>query len=472
MKMGSLSLSLPSSMNSSHHVHYHSYSMIKTTTMMKRAVALVALGLIWAVSTAATSQGYVVVPQSVSSAAVVVVKTTAQNHRVSLNRHQNPRTNGATMTPVTASFFQSGAKTTSRRRRRCCSSSSSLSVVVTATTTRGGGSGSERSASAVATQVRMARSVVVACTCMATHLLIATKSLSLSPIQASSLVALAVCGANNAHKLPPATAAAALCGTFAGMSAHIGASVAAAASGHRTLYYYCYAAALLVYSALAGLAYHIWDAFQISVGVGGRLGVMALCGNAVYTALFVRSALQSTLQQMVTSSTLWPGLVAASTGALALVRRWKASSQSLVGPKVLQVVSKLAVVSLLLVRLVGNPLDRTVLIPFLAALAAVLAACTIVQRSPGTVVPTAIVGLVGSTLVQPIVSALLGGTSFDVAAPLYMGAILGMTAPSKLTKVQFAQAATVATTLLQLSLWSGYGGRLGLFALAGVYFAM
>jgi hypothetical protein len=101
----------------------------------------------------------------------------------------------------------------------------------------------------------------------------------------------------------------------------------------------------------------------------------------------------------------------------------------------------------------------------------VLSACTIVQRSPGTVVPTALVGLVGSTLIQPLVSAVFK-TKLDVAAPLYMGAILGMTAPKKLTKVQFGQAALLATTLLQLSLLIGYGGRLGLFALAGVYFAM
>jgi hypothetical protein len=446
---------------------------------MKRAIVLV-LGLIWAVQSAVTSsQGYVVrVPLGSTAAAgstcLTMCAAASSSSSSSSSHYHKPGKNGAMNIPLAT-----------RTKAFQTTSSSSLSVVVTATTTTrggggggGGGSTSERSVSAavtVATQVRMARSVVVACTCMATHLLIATQSLSLSPIQASSLVALFVCGAN-AHTLPPATAAAALCGTFAGMSAHIGASVSAtaAASGRHNLYYCCYAAALLGYSALAGLAYQVWDAHQISVGVGGRLGVMALCGNAVYTALFVRSALQSTLQQMVTSSTLWPGLVAASTGALALARRCKASSQSVVGPKVFQVVSKLAVVSLLLVRLlVGNPLDRTVLVPFVAALAAVLAACTMVQRSPGTVVPTALVGLVGSTLVQPIVSALLGGTySLDVAAPLYMGAILGMTAPSKLTKVQFAQAATVATTLLQLSLWSGYGGRLGLFALAGVYFAM
>jgi hypothetical protein len=354
------------------------------------------------------------------------------------------------------------------------------------TTTPRGGSGGQDAAAATATQIRTARSVVVACTCLATHLLIAatsTKSfvLALSPIQASSLVTLIVCGWN-APSLPPATAAAALCGTFAGMSAHIASSVATAAAsgGGRSMYYGCYAAALLGYSALAGLAYCLFEVYQIGVGVGGRLGCMALCGNAAFTALFARSTLQSTLQQMVTSKTLsttWPWLMAASSGAIAMARRWKASSSpdnSSVST-LLELMSKLAVASLILVRLLGSPLDHTVIYPFGATLVAALSACTIVQRSPGTVVPTALVGLIGSTLFQPCVSALLGKSSLpplDVAAPLYMGAILGMTAPSlKFTKVQFGQAAMLATSLLQLSLWSGYGGRLGLFAAVGVYFA-
>jgi uncharacterized membrane protein YeaQ/YmgE (transglycosylase-associated protein family) len=175
--------------------------------------------------------------------------------------------------------------------------------------------------------------------------------------------------------------------------------------------------------------------------------------------------------------TQWPWLVAASMAVTAMARRWNSASSSpnasSLMPKVLEQTSKLVVASLVLLRLLGSPVDTSVLVPFVGALAAVLSACTIVQRSPGTVVPTALVGLVGSTLVQPLVAALLGaGKSFDVAAPLYMGAILGMTAPKKLSTVQFGQAALLATTLLQLSLFSGYGGRLGLFALAGVYFAM
>jgi hypothetical protein len=429
--------------SSSHHYVPSSCGVIKAT---KRAFMLV-LGLIWAVSAVTTSQGYVVSSAALKSAAhrVVTLNPTRQNGAMIPTKSTTTMTNKAF--PPTFSSIAAAATASS--------------------TTRGGGGGLSD-----ATQVRIARSVVVACTCMATHLLVATKSLHLSPIAASSLVALTVCGAN--AQLPPATAAAALCGTFAGMSAHIVSSVAAA-SGTK-MYYYCYAAALLVYSALAGLAYNLWDAYQISVGVGGRLGVMALCGNAVYTALFCRSTLVSTLQQMVTSkvlSTKWPWLVAASTAATAMARRWKSasSSQSLV-PKLLEQTGKLVLVSLVLLRLLGSPMDRALLAPFVGALAAATMACTMVQRSPGTVVPTALVGLVGSTLVQPLVSALWKGGTLDVAAPLYMGAILGMTAPKKLSKVQFGQAALLATTLLQLSLFGGYGGRLGLFALAGVYFAM
>jgi hypothetical protein len=192
------------------------------------------------------------------------------------------------------------------------------------------------------------------------------------------------------------------------------------------------------------------------------------------------SAVTTSQGYVVTSSshravTLHPWLVAASTAATAMARRWKATSSpaSSLVPKVLEQTSKLVLVSLVLLRLLGSPVETSLLAPFAATLTAVATACTIVQRSPGTVVPTAVVGLVGSTLIQPLVAALLGaGKSFDVAAPLYMGAILGMTAPKKLSTVQFGQAALLATTLLQLSLFSGYGGRLGLFALAGVYFAM
>jgi hypothetical protein len=158
---------------------------------------------------------------------------------------------------------------------------------------RGGGG----QLSAAAAPVRMGRGDVIACTHMATHLIVATTGLSHIP--ASFLAAMIVVGAN--AKLPPATAAAAaLCGTLAGMSAHV-LSSGTAASGSK-MYCYCYAAALLVYSALAGLIYNLFDAYQVSVGVGGRLGVMLLCGNVVYKALFARSTLQLTLSQLVTSS--------------------------------------------------------------------------------------------------------------------------------------------------------------------------
>jgi hypothetical protein len=113
----------------------------------------------------------------------------------------NPHQNGAMVPIKTNKAFQT-------------SQGLSAAAVTTASTSRGGSG----ALSAAATQVRIARRVVVAYKSMATHLLVATKSLHLSPIQASSLVALTVCGLN--AKLPPPTAAAALCGTFAGMSAH------------------------------------------------------------------------------------------------------------------------------------------------------------------------------------------------------------------------------------------------------------
>jgi hypothetical protein len=105
--------------------------------------------------------------------------------------------------------------------------------------------------------------------------------------------------------------------------------------------------------------------------------------------------------------TQWPWLVAASMAVTAMARRWNSASSSpnasSLMPKVLEQTSKLVVASLVLLRLLGSPVDTSVLVPFVGALAAVLSACTIVQRSPGTVVPTALVGLVGSTLVQPLV---------------------------------------------------------------------
>jgi hypothetical protein len=236
---------------------YYQHGMVKAT---KRAMLLVVLGLIWAVQSAvvtSSSSGWR------NRAVVHAPNLHCKNHP----EQQQQRKRGNAMIPETTAVFPT---------RSSHKSLSTTASSIATTAVRGGGG----QLSAAAAQVRMAHGDLMACTCMTTHLLMATTSLSLNV--ASFLAAMIVVGAD--AKLPPPTAAAALCGTVAIMSAHV-LSSGTAASGSK-MYYYCYAAALLVYSALAGLIYNLFDAYQVSVGVGGRLGVMLLCGNVVYKALF------------------------------------------------------------------------------------------------------------------------------------------------------------------------------------------
>jgi hypothetical protein len=136
---------------------YYQHGMVKAT---KRAMLLVVLGLIWAVQSAvvtSSSSGWR------NRAVVHAPNLHCKNHP----EQQQQRKRGNAMIPETTAVFPT---------RSSHKSLSTTASSIATTAVRGGGG----QLSAAAAQVRMAHGDLMACTCMTTHLLMATTSLSLN----------------------------------------------------------------------------------------------------------------------------------------------------------------------------------------------------------------------------------------------------------------------------------------------------
>ena len=92
-----------------------------------------------------------------------------------------------------------------------------------------------------------------------------------------------------------------------------------------------------------------------------------------------------------------------------------------------------------------------------ASARAIFIASVLVQEAEGVILPVALLGLAGSFT--------------PLAAPIYLGAFIGMTSKTFST-FQFLQSSLFSATLLKLGILEGFGGKLGLIAFLGVLFGM
>jgi hypothetical protein len=305
---------------------------------------------------------------------------------------------------------------------------------------------------------RMRRSVLVLGACVFT---VQLRTLQwphqqlLTIIQASSVTGLIAC-----LLLPsPAAAAAAFCGSFAGMSGHVGTVAEAVPLG-----------------AACAAMYYIWDAYKIGLGKGGRLGTIALCANLVYYYCFtnhagilapLRDALVPTLRSVVGQHPWTIAAMLVSGSALYVSRRDTTTPVVEQGTKpkntnlvhtVVKCVSKVALLGAVAARLCYSS-SNVGAVDVARTATAVFGASMAVQKSPGVVLPTSLVGLAGS----------LAGS---LAAPIYMGAFLGMTALKNFTVINFLQSSLFAAMLFHLGIFDGFGGKLGFLSFLSVLFGI
>jgi hypothetical protein len=248
-----------------------------------------------------------------------------------------------------------------------------------------------------------------------------------SIVRASSSV-----GMISALVLSPALAAASLCGSFAGMSAHIATAHQAAFLG-----------------LACGLVLYVFYSQQLQLGKGGRLGTIAFAGNMMYYSL--RHGGPSPVLKAL-FNTLTP--VTASTAAAASLVSIASKRQS----QLLHQASKAILWSSLFHRLVV----RGVSLPqWGLSSACIFVASFLVQTATpwkGVVLATSVVGFLGSFT--------------PWAAAIYLGAFIGMTGRANFKLRNFLEATLLSSILLELKLLPGFGGRLGLLAFLGVSFGV
>jgi len=264
----------------------------------------------------------------------------------------------------------------------------------------------------------------------------------MSAIQASSWVGLVAA-------LTSTAPTAAFCGSFAGMSAQI------SNLGQAT-----------VLGGLAAAVFYWWDARGIGVGKGGRLGTVAFLGNLLLCC--GRGGIVPLLQQ--TGQLLGPltaFTMALSASTLQLTRRRAAPLTTSVdettksnnnnnsrGLVVAQNVSKAVLLAVAASRLFTS--TTTAVADVLQSVVAMTVAAVTVQKSNGVVLPVALVGLLGSLT--------------PLAAPIYLGAFVGMTGLQDFKLSNTVQACTLSALLLHLGVLDGFGGKLGFLSFVGVLF--
>jgi hypothetical protein len=311
-------------------------------------------------------------------------------------------------------------------------------------------------------QQLLARSAVVGASCVSTwgilQYVVVTGGRRLSAVTASSLMGLL---ASLVLQLSPAYTVAALCGSFAGMSAQIGTATQACSLG-----------------LLCAAVFFWWESVtpKIQLGKGGRLGTIAFLSNLAYFAIQQGSqrclSLFLELLEIVPPSTaplaltMWGLAIRKKASATAKIPRDSVDQPTNTVQMALFAVPKVLLLGTLIARFLataqanGSPAAAALTTRLLPSVIAVFAASQVVKKSVGVVLPVALVGLVGSLFLGRL------------AAPIYMGAFVGMTGLKDFSTFKFVQASLLSTTLLELGLFNGFGGRLGLFAFLGVNFAI
>ena len=255
------------------------------------------------------------------------------------------------------------------------------------------------------------------------------RSCGMSSVAASSAIGLAA-GAI----LPTPLATAAFCGTFVGMSSDLVAPGPADA-------------ALLGAAAAALLAALDASNTRLLKGYGGRLGAVAAlsCAASMLASPSLRAAgllMQPSLALAATAPKALLTTVGASVAGSAVMRLWARRLA------VLLIVSSSS--SLLAKPTPGEPSKRKEL----------------AKRLSNPVASASVVGL--------LASAVLGSSRATVAASVFTGAFVAMSAPDKLGSTRSLLGAAALAGLVQAGLAAfcvGAGGKLGASAAIGVLLA-
>lgn len=296
----------------------------------------------------------------------------------------------------------------------------------------------------------------------------------LSLIQASALTGILGCVLTSTKLLVgfqnnPSIAAAIFCGSFAGMSSLI-----------QNL------SSSIMMGTMTGIVYYVWDAYKIGVGVGGRLGAMALLSNLL---LLLGTKITTTAGWSTPADgnlilgiavDYWKQLVGLKTvGPLAVLfpllllpqRPSADSSPNPVGQQRysnnnkmihIRTMVKSLTMGIIIMLFRATTGTNNISIGFLALTFAVVYTSTLgIQEASGVVLPVAILGLIGGSLFPP-----------HIAAGLYMGGFIGMTKKTNFNSWQAAQASLIASLALCGGFWTGLGGRLGTQAFIGVLFSL
>ena len=223
--------------------------------------------------------------------------------------------------------------------------------------------------------------------------------------------------------------------------------------------------------AVCGTMYYGWDACKLGVGKGGRLGTIALVANLVYYGVRHNSGgLEAVAVQTLGALGPVNAVVAVASGlVLHFSRRSNQAADekpnSVLLRSVLTGASKVMLLAAVVGRLwwtIADSSNKYVKVAdWVRTTTTIFAASMVVRKSPGVVLPPSLVGLAGSLFAPS-----------NVAAPIYLGAFLGMTRLQNFKVPAFVQSSIFAATLFHLGLFDGFGGKLGFLSFLGVLFGM
>lgn len=295
---------------------------------------------------------------------------------------------------------------------------------------------------------RARRSLMATYACVGTWMLIHYGGLS--PIQASSVQGMAV----SLIITQPPFVGAAFCGTFAGMSGQV-----------TSLF------DTILLGISCGLTYYGFESgSKMGVGYGGRLGTIAFLSNVLY--MLVRNPFGFVSVVRNTLTAIEPHVLVLAVASLLISKYRKIVSKivddatskeswkekpglnSLPNLRLIPNVMKIILVGALSGSVVWN--TKTSMLSLAKTSIAVFAASITSKKSPGFVLPVAALGMLASFLLPTF------------AAPVYLGAFIGMTAIPTYKEANFLQASVISASLFHLGLLDGFGGKLGFLAFLGV----
>lgn len=388
-----------------------------------------------------------------ANAAFHTVPLLPENHRAGLVPALVVRRGKESLTSARLASSVTASPSVSTNNTIAATSTSEISATAMTAAALVGGATTVMNVNALNNE-RIQRSLIVAVSCIVTLWL--RTQFDVTVIQASSITGIAA-----SLVLPsPAMVAAAFCGSFAGMSGHISSLVPNAA----------------ILGGLASIMYYVWDAKKICLGVGGRLGTIAFCANLVYYA-FMRNGINAAQRLAVqTVQTLTPstasvvivwGLVLhlsrKSSGTVVLQVQPSATGNLIQRKNILIYASKFALMGAMAARLwTANHSAVVGAVDYARTATAIFVASIVAKQSHGLVLPTSVIGLAGS---------LIAGSS-SLAAPIYLGSIMGMTSLQNFTIINFVQSSILAAMVFHLGLFDGFGGKLGFISVLGVLFGM